>query len=385
MTTIHAYHFATHQPVKVTIDGPTIVSVEQSTPPARESFIGPAFWDIQTNGRWGRSFSDSSITVDQVVDIIRAHAALGTARLLPTLITAPQDAMLHGVRTIAQACATHPDVERMVVGIHLEGPAISELDGYRGAHPAEHVRDPSLVELEALQTAAGGRIKLITLAPERAGAIEFIAAATAAKIVIALGHTACDDMKTFLAAERAGARLSTHLGNGAAATMRRHPNPIWCQLGLEELSASFIADGEHVDLATLATLIRCKGWDRSILISDFSPLAGQVPGRYGNWEVETSGRIAVAGTPYLAGANADLITGLSHLQSRSIDTHFDRLFATVTTNPARLLGHSAPRLEPGEPANLVHFAHDRSQPLKSLSLISTCVDGVWHPMIGSGA
>ncbi len=378
MNPIHAYHYHSGQPIKMTIGGGLVKSIEPSERPDIESYIAPAFWDIQTNGRWGLSFSDSSITVDQVAEIVRAHAALGTARLLPTLITAPQSSMIHGVEMIAQACEQYPDVNRIVAGIHLEGPAISELEGYRGAHPVDAVRDPSWFEFEQLQRASGGRIRLVTLAPERRGAIEFIAKAFANRVTIALGHTACCDLETYKLAYAAGARLSTHLGNGVAQLLPRHPNPIWCQLGLDDLFASFIADIHHVDLSTLQSMIRVKGWERTILVSDFSPLAGCAPGRYGEWEVEPSGKIVVAGTPYLAGANADLTRGLSNLQ-RGLAWLDSRIFATVTTNPAKLLGFAEPRLEPGQPADLVLFRRSESSLSSSIELIATCVSGEWHP------
>src|SRR5262249_15841967 len=146
-----------------------------------------------------------------------------------------------GLRTIAAACEAFSDVAKRVVGIHLEGPFLSEREGYRGAHPIGAILDPDWNLFQELQEAAGGRIVLITLAPERPGAIAFIQKAANSGVVVALGHTAAEGAP-IRAAAAAGARLSTHLGNGIAATLPRHPNPIWEQAGLDALSASFIAD-----------------------------------------------------------------------------------------------------------------------------------------------
>src|SRR5262249_17274999 len=132
-----------------------------------DDWVAPAFWDIQTNGRWGHSFSGPDLTVDQVARIVRAQAPLGTARLCPTLITAPGEHLIHGVKTIAAACEAFADVAARVVGIHLEGPYLSERDGYRGAHPADAIRDPDWDDFRGLQAASGNRIALITVAPER--------------------------------------------------------------------------------------------------------------------------------------------------------------------------------------------------------------------------
>lgn len=338
---------------------------------ADDDWVAPAFWDIQTNGRWGHSFSSPDLTVDQVVEIVRAQAALGTARLCPTLITAPIPDLLHGLRTIAAACDRFPDIHRRIAGIHLEGPFLSEREGYRGAHPAAAIRDPDWELFQRLQNAAGGRIVLITLAPERPGSIAFITQAVAAGVVVALGHTAADG-DTIAAAVHAGAQLSTHLGNGVAATLPRHPNPIWDQAARDDLWASFIADGHHLDSATLRVLARAKRPGRTILVSDASPLAGLPPGTYGEWAVDPSGKIVVAGTPYLAGSNRGLEHGIRNLMGAT-DWPLPQLIDTVTRNPARLLGQPEPHLSVGEPANLVVFRISGGQFL----LRRACVDGEW--------
>jgi N-acetylglucosamine-6-phosphate deacetylase len=379
-----ARHYQTGAWVQVRTEGPRIAAVEPAVGPVpaevseADDWIGPAFWDIQTNGRWGISFSDPGLTVEQVTEIVEAQAELGTARLCPTLITASRSSLMHGVRTIARACEADPAVGARVAGIHVEGPYISSVDGYRGAHPLDAVRDPDWGEFQALQDAAEGRIVLMTLAPEREGALGFIEKLALSGVVVALGHTAADGA-TLRAAAAAGARLSTHLGNGIAASLPRHPNPIWEQAALDYLSASFIADGHHVDRAVLRVLVRAKGPGRVILVSDASPLAGLPPGRYGDWAVDPSGKIIVAGTPYLAGSNQAIETGLNHLLDAS-DLSLAEALATVTRNPARLLDRPDPTLEPGQPANLIRFRvpRQREQTRPGFALVRTCVDGRWY-------
>jgi N-acetylglucosamine-6-phosphate deacetylase len=315
--------------------------------------------------------------VDQVAEIVRAQAELGTARLCPTLITAPVPDLIHGLRTVAAACERFPDVAARVIGIHLEGPFISEREGYRGAHPAAAILDPDWDLFRRLQEAAGGRIVLITLAPERFGAITFIRKAVGRGVVVAIGHTAADG-PTILAAADFGATLSTHLGNGIASMLPRHPNPIWEQAACDGLSASFIGDGQHLDSQTLRVLARAKGPARTILVSDASPLAGMPPGTYGDWAVEPSGKIVVAGTPYLAGANQGLEVGVRALL-RATGWNLPEVLASVTTNPARLLGRPQPRLEPGEPANLILFRRDSYD----FALTRVCADGEWSEELAS--
>lgn len=360
------------------IDGGTFSSVRPcpSPSPGRgedDLWAAPAFWDIQTNGRWGYSFSGPDLTVERAAEIVRAQAALGTSRLCPTVITAPREDMLHGARTIAAACDAYPEVARMVLGVHLEGPFLSELDGYRGAHPKDSIRDPDWAFFEELQAASGNRVVLTTLAPERPGALAFIRRATASGVAVALGHTAADGA-TIRQAVQAGARLSTHLGNGIAASLPRHPNPIWDQAAEDDLFASFIADGHHLDLAVLRVLARTKGAARTILVSDASWLAGLPPGTYGEWAVDAAGKIVVAGTPYLAGSNQALDVGLSNLLTATSWPLADVL-AAVTTNPATLLNQPTPQLTTGQPANLLLLQVDEHS---GLSIKRTCVDGTWH-------
>jgi N-acetylglucosamine-6-phosphate deacetylase len=355
--TVVARDFITSAWIALELSDGLIAFVKPASGPdevdAGDLWVAPAFWDIQLNGRGGHSFSSPDLTVEDAAAVIRDQGPLGTARLCPTLITAPVEDILHGLRTIAAACDRYPDVARRVIGIHVEGPFISEQEGYRGAHPVDAIRDPSWPLFEDFQRAADGRIVLITLAPERNGSIEFIRRATGAGVVVALGHTAASGT-VIREAAIAGARLSTHLGNGIAALLPRHPNPIWEQAAIESLSASFIADGHHLDQATLRVLALAKGPTRTILVSDASPLAGLSPGTYGEWAVEPSGRIVVAGTPYLAGSNAELATGIANLLSATGWTIVQAL-AAVSLNPARLLGFRAPTLEAGTPGDLVVF------------------------------
>ena len=372
-----ARHFATGEWARVTIQGRTIDLVEPVSGleevRSDDLWVAPAFWDIQVNGRWGVSFSDANLTPEKVAEIVRVQAMLGSARVCPTLITAKSRALQSALKAIAKACEQDAVVGSMVVGVHVEGPYISQIDGYRGAHPVEAVRDPDWDEFQRLQEASGGRIVLMTLAPERHEAIEFITKAVASGVKIAIGHTAADG-PVLREAAKVGATLSTHLGNGIVSPLPRHPNPIWEQAAIDALSASFIADGHHLDRSTIRVLVRAKGLSRAILVSDASPLAGLPPGTYGNWAVHPSGKIVVAGTPYLAGSNQALEVGLNNLIAAT-DLSISEAFTTVTANPARLLGKPEPRIEAAQAANLIVFRRgDGNEPIKAQRV---CVDGNW--------
>jgi N-acetylglucosamine-6-phosphate deacetylase len=357
---LRARHYRTEQPIDITCEHGVISAVEPSgdaAPDAQADWVAPAFCDVQINGCDGYSFNSATLTVEQVRHVITVCRQHGIAQLCPTLVTAPFTALAHGLATLRRACAQDADLDRAVAGIHVEGPYISPEDGPRGAHPRAHVRPPSWDEFRRLQDAAAGRIRLVTLAPELPGAVPFIAQLASAGVVVAIGHTAAgpDDIH---AAIDAGARLSTHLGNGAHAMLPRHPNYIWEQLAADTLWASFIADGHHVPASFLRCLLRVKTPARLILTCDASPLAGLPPGRYRDWEhefeIRADGKIVVPGTLYLAGSWAftdHCLATVLGLGEVSLADAIDM----ATARPRQLLGLPARDVQPGEPAQLILF------------------------------
>jgi N-acetylglucosamine-6-phosphate deacetylase len=266
--------------------------------------------------------------------------------------------MEHGCHVIAEA-RKDQCLARVIPGIHIEGPYISPLDGPRGAHAKEHVRNPDLREFNRLQKAARGNILYLTLAPELDGAPEFIRAIVARGVMVALGHHNAN-AEQIANAVRAGARLSTHLGNGLGSTIHRHLNPLWPQLAADRLTAALIADLEHLPLAVLKSFVRAKGPQRVILTSDCVHIAGLEPGKYslGGLPVEMlpSGRICLSGTDLLAGSSLMLLQGVVNA-AHVTDLSLEQAFASASTIPARLLGlkYRFPAPVPGAKADLILF------------------------------
>ncbi|HVX16002.1 MAG TPA: amidohydrolase family protein [Pirellulales bacterium] len=341
-------------------------------------WVAPGFVDIQVNGYGGQEFSSLELTPEGVASIVRRHAEFGVTALCPTLTTQSFDCLVHGVRAIDFACQTFPDVARAVVGIHLEGPYISAEDGPRGAHPREHCRQPTWDEFQHLQEAAGGRIRLLTLSPEFPDSAEFIARVSAHQVVVAIGHTAADG-EQIRAAVDAGARLSTHLGNGAHGMIRRHPNYIWHQLAEDRLLASLIVDGHHLPSEVVKSIVRAKSPERCILVSDVSGLAGLPPGRHassgGEVELLADGRLVVAGqTQLLAGASHPIGVGVVNVM-RFAGVDLASAVAMATAQPAQLLGRPVPGLRPGDPADLVLFRLDGQLLVRATILAGEVVYG----------
>jgi N-acetylglucosamine-6-phosphate deacetylase len=275
---------------------------------------------------------------DTIPRIVELAARSGTAMLCPTICTNSREGMIEGLREIARACDGDAKLARAIPAIHVEGPYLASEDGPRGAHPLEFVRDPDWDEFSRFQDAAEGRIKILTVAPERAGALPFIEKATATGVVISIGHTGAAP-EQIRDAVKAGARMSTHLGNGAHAQIARHPNYIWEQLACDELFASIITDGHHLPASVAKCFARVKGPDRLCLVSDAVALGGCPPGIYGGGrhEVLPTGKVVLAGTPYLAGAGHLLDTCVANAL-RFTDLGLAGIARAASTNPARVLG-----------------------------------------------
>jgi N-acetylglucosamine-6-phosphate deacetylase len=376
MLTLCGRRYENGEPVRITVEGERIAAVEPAWP-ARNAeewpFVAPGLFDLQINGHGGTWFGKASITADEVLSALEQHFRLGVTRLCPTVITNSFE-VLHGALTaLRQACECETWAAQMAPGFHVEGPYISAEDGPRGAHPREHVRPPDWAEFERLQAAAGGRICLITLAPELPGAIDFIRRATTSGVTVSLGHTTADSLQIARAVE-AGARLSTHLGNGAHPLIRRHPNYIWDQLGDSRLSASVIADGHHLPPSVLRSIIHAKGVRGVILTCDASGLAGCAPGTYTEgemrMEVLADGRIVVAGQrTLLAGSAADTGRCVVEAMRRGGVSLADAI-DMAGRNPARLLGFEEYRLRPGSRADLILFLVSEPDSLEILVTVA---------------
>lgn len=353
---LHARHYATGEPVAVEVAGGVVTAVRPSDQaPAR--WVAPAFFDPQVNGGLSVSFTSADLTPEQVRTVADECRRHGIGAFLPTVITSSPETIAGAFAALVRAREADPDLARRLPGFHLEGPFLSPDDGPRGAHPSEHTRDPDWDLFRRWQDAAGGLIRLVTLAPERPGALPLIEKLAAAGVVVGIGHTAADG-DTIRAAVAAGARVSTHLGNGCHAVLPRHPNVLWDQLAEDGLWMSIIPDGHHLPPAVVRAFVRAKGVGRTLLTCDAGPLAGLPPGRYREWgadlDVLPGGKIVVAGTPYLAGGGhfTDACVGTV---MRSAGVSLKDAIDMATVRPRELLGLPVPTLAPGQPADLIVF------------------------------
>jgi N-acetylglucosamine-6-phosphate deacetylase len=381
MPTLVARRYDTLRPVEIEIDGERIVRISpihHSPDAPREDgitrsvmptmgdlpLVAPGLVDLQINGFGGIEFNDRELTVEKVRQVALSQDAFGVTSFLATCTTDSHETLRHALMTIAAAIRELPDVRARIPGIHLEGPYISPEDGPRGAHPRQHVRTPDWDEFRRLQDSAEGRIKLLTISPEYASSPSVISRVAASGVLVAIGHTKAtsDQIK---AAVDAGARMSTHLGNGAHPMIRRHPNYIWDQLAEDRLVASLIVDGHHLPPAVVKSMIRAKTPQRVVLVSDITSMGGMPPGRYqtglGELEVLPSGKLVPAGQPdILAGASLPIHACVANVM-RFAGVDLATAIDMATIRPAELIGINGHRLEVGARANLFFFDLPQSE------------------------
>jgi len=254
------------------------------------------------NGYLGVDFSSPSLTKS---DLERACRRIlsdgGCVGFLITLITSSDEVYAQNLPMIADIIESGA-FDGRVIGVHLEGPFISPKRGARGCHPSEHCRSPDVAYLKHLCKLARGHVKMITLAPELPGAVELVEAARALGVAaVSLGHTLATKEEIERAVD-AGATMATHVMNGLPNLIHRHKNPIWPLLADDRVSTCIIADGSHVPVSALTTIVRAKGRDNVILTSDASPPAGLSDG----FHLCFGQRVRVEGSRVLAASGENL-------------------------------------------------------------------------------
>ena len=356
--------------VEIRLDGERIADIstcksnrDDQRWPGEDIRIAPGFIDIQTNGFAGVDLNHAHFRGDELVDVCRNLLSTGVTRFCPTLITADLKQLARNIKEIRRACERHWLVRKMVIGTHLEGPYINPEDGPRGAHPRTHVVRPDWGEFERLLLSGNGLVRMVTVAPEVPGGLDFIQKASQSGLVVGIGH--CNpDPEIIDQAVRAGARISTHLGNGTHQKLDRHQNYLQKQLALDGLMASIICDGTHLPDYFVKNVVRAKGKKRVILISDATAASHAPAGRYslGDLEIEAGddGVLRLAGTPYFTGSTLTMDRAIANCAAFAGITLASAI-KMATENPAALFDGINGKLETGQRADLVLFEAKRNK------------------------
>jgi len=360
----------------VIVDGDRIVATGVGDPgqpldlDLRGRTVVPGFVDQHGHGGGGDSF----VTTDpaEARRAARVHQEHGTTSLIASLVSGSRDDLAAQIETLA------PLVDRGVIdGIHVEGPWLSTL--HRGAHDPAQLRDPTQAEVGELLALGGGRIRMVTIAPELPGAIAAIHQIVGAGAVAAVGHTDADYAQT-LRAIAAGATVATHLSNAMRPLHHRDPGAIGALLDCSAVTIELIADGVHVHPAFLRLVMAAAGFERIALISDAMPAAGGVDGDYllGKLEVtvvDGAARLLAGGA--LAGSTLTLDKALRYIVMHGGAGLADAMTMLATT-PARTMGlDDRGAVEAGKRADLLVLG-------PRLDVEAVMVRGAWvHTVSGS--
>lgn len=351
------------KPVSISVENGIITGIRRisSLPQGSDSLIvAPGLIDNQINGFAGVSFTfgGGELTAEGVKKATRAIWETGVTTYLPTLTTNSYELLAKNFSILASV-REDKDLLGSIPGYHLEGPYISPVDGYRGAHPLKYVRPPDWNEFLELNKAAGSRIIEVSLAPETEGAMDFISKCQEAGIIVGLAHHNGSEDQINEAVDR-GADISTHLGNGCANMVNRHLNPLWPQLASDGLMISIIGDGFHLNNEEIRTFYKVKGPGKTIITSDVTSYASLPPGKFVNSEGDTleltpEGMLKYPAQNVRAGSASPVIKGVANVMKVTGCSLADAI-KMASTNPARLYGlNDRGSLEKGKRADIILF------------------------------
>lgn len=374
LNTIKGIFYLDEEPVVIGHSDGLITKIEHvkqkdSNP---KTFIAPGLIDMQINGYMGVDFSGPDLTVEGIRKATKALWKAGVTTYYPTIITSDYRRMKTNFAVLAKA-KEDPEIGRSIPGFHLEGPYISPVKGFRGAHLAKFIVNPDWVAFQELQKAANNGIKIITVAPELEGAIPFIRKCVQNGVLVSLGHHNGTAEEIKLAID-AGARMATHLGNGCANEINRHHNPIWPQLSDDRITPSIIADGFHLTKEEVRTFYKVKGPDNTILVSDALDLAGLPPGEYTRGErtlLLTPNVVKLPKENVLAGAASPISLCVGVIMDHT-QCSLAEAIQMASTNPAKMMSlHNVGTIEQGKRADFVVFTMEDNQ----MKIKETYVDG----------
>ena len=295
--------------------------------------------DLQVNGYKGTCFSNIAVKKTDVISACDEILATGVSAFLPTVITSHDTTYEHILPIFAEVFSMTRFKETLP-GLHIEGPFISMEPGAVGAHNPAWCKKPEIDSLKKLIDLSQGNIKLLTLAPELPGALPLTEFAVSQGIVVSSGHSLAlsDTLADFASA---GGSAITHFGNGLPNQINRHNNPMWGGLANDDLYAMIITDGHHLPPSIIKSVIRAKGVDKTIVVSDATYLAGCKPGKY-SWNgdevvLEKGGRIFKPSTQSLAGSSMMMPGCIDYLKSLKLLSP-QEISAVSCENPRRLIG-----------------------------------------------
>lgn len=326
---------------------------------ARDKICVPGFIDLHLHGAGGHDLMEG--TPEALAAVGRTLAAHGTTSYFPTTLTASVPRTLAALKSLGELvrrmASPSSDLIAHPVGIHMEGPFLNVVR--RGVHPAQHIAPPRVELFDSFHEAAGGALRILTVAPEAEGAEPVIRRALERGVQVGMGHTDATFEQAGWAVEL-GVRHVIHMFNAMRPFSHRDPGVISAALLDDRLSAELIADGVHVHEPAIRLLVRAKGPDRVLLITDGLAAVGMPDGTYqlGEFEIVVKGPVACNRDGVLAGSVLTLDRAVRNMM-KFTGLALKDVVRMATLNQARLLGlERKGRIVPGADADLVLLNRD---------------------------
>ncbi len=300
----------------------------------RGVLVAPAFIDGHIHGAGGADAMDG--TLDALGAIADTLAREGTARFCATTMTQSKDNTLAALAAVKAYRAQNRSGGAAVIGVHLEGPFVS--DKRAGAQPREYIVKPDIALFDEYSRASGGCVKQLTIAPETDGAYELIRHATARGVVCSIGHSDATYAEARRAAE-CGARCVTHTFNAQSPFTHREAGVVGAALLTDATYAELIADGIHVSVPAIKLLLKNKPTDKLVLITDSIRAKGLRDGEseLGGQKVFVKNGAARLGDGTLAGSVLKMNDAVKLLVDEC-GADLTRAIDCATVNPANNLG-----------------------------------------------
>ena len=316
----------------------------------KDKFIVPGYIDIHVHGGGGSDVMDGDY--EAINQIAIAHSHFGTTSFLPTTMTMNKDKIIRSLRSICEA-VKKGTAGAEILGIHMEGPYINSEK--KGAQREEDIKKVSIEEFSEFNQASGNLIRLVTIAPEMPGAIDFIKYLDKQKIIVSVGHSNATYAQV-QAGIQAGLSHVTHTFNAMRGLHHREPGVVGAALTSPELTVEVIADGIHIHPIVLKILTKIKEGEKIVLMTDAMRAAGLKEGTYdlgGQEVIVTKGQARLKdGT--LAGSVLTMDKAVKNMASK-VGVPLPKAIQMASFNPARSIGIDDKKgsLEPGKDADIV--------------------------------
>jgi len=375
---ISAWHYGLREPVQVCWSEGVITQIQPSHPkPSTNVWIAPPLFDLQVNGYGGIDFQQDNLSLDDLLSATRQLRAAGCSHFLLTLITDAWPKLTARLRHVRKLRAQSAELQTAISGWHIEGPFLSSEPGFHGAHDPALMLDPTPEHILELRAVTENDPLLLTLSPERSGALEAIRLAVSRGMKVSLGHTNAS-VEILKQAVEAGATGFTHLGNGCPRELDRHDNILWRILDERTsraeterpLIVSLIPDQIHVSPPLFRLVHRLLGAEPIFYTTDAMAAAGAPPGRYklGKMELEVGADQVVRqpGTALFAGSALRPIDGVFRA-AQMLGCPWQEVWRRFSEVPARFMGLRN-ELTVGQPADFCILRFDRNGRLQQLEM-----------------